>query len=166
MRVAFRHKLQTHTLPLRMCRRTVHVLSTLTSRRLLENGSVKTDLCKDNKGDGDFQSLWPASSENVPVNLSLLHCGHCLWDWTFPHGSRKQQTDVCRRQHLSKQFWVRSYSVFTAPPGAHICWKCAYVFTHTVSYSGSFSTVNETCNKTKDTVKKMSVHIWQVPPAL
>ena len=42
----------------------------------------------------------------VPVSLLLLHCGHCLWDWTFPHGSRKQQTDVCARQHLSKQFWV------------------------------------------------------------
>ena len=45
--------------------------------------------------DGDLQSLWPASSENVLVNLLLLHCGHCLWDWTFPHGSRKQQTNVC-----------------------------------------------------------------------
>ena len=48
-----------------------------------------------NRGDGDLQSLWPASSENVLVNLLLLHCGHCLWDWTFPHGSRKQQTNVC-----------------------------------------------------------------------
>ena len=47
------------------------------------------------EGTGDLQSLWPASSENVLVNLLLLHCGHCLWDWTFPHGSRKQQTNVC-----------------------------------------------------------------------
>ena len=47
------------------------------------------------RGSGDLQSLWPASSENVLVNLLLLHCGHCLWDWTFPHGSRKQQTNVC-----------------------------------------------------------------------
>ena len=47
------------------------------------------------RGDEDLQSLWPASSENVLVNLLLLHCGHCLWDWTFPHGSRKQQTNVC-----------------------------------------------------------------------
>ena len=42
------------------------------------------------EGDGDLQSLWPASSENVLVNLLLRRCGHCLWDWTFPHGSRKQ----------------------------------------------------------------------------
>ena len=47
------------------------------------------------EGTGDLQSHWPASSENVLVNLLLLHCGHCLWDWTFPHGSRKQQTNVC-----------------------------------------------------------------------
>ena len=47
------------------------------------------------RGEGDLRSLWPASSENVLVNLLLLHCGHCLWDWTFPHGSRKQQTNVC-----------------------------------------------------------------------
>ena len=33
--------------------------------------------------DGDSQSLWPASSENVLVNLLLLHCGHYLWDWDF-----------------------------------------------------------------------------------
>ena len=45
--------------------------------------------------DGDLQSLWPASSENVLVNLLLLHCGHRLWDWTFPQGSRKQQTYIC-----------------------------------------------------------------------
>ena len=47
------------------------------------------------RGDRGSQSLWPASSENVLVNLLLLHCGHCMWDWTFPHGSRKQQTNVC-----------------------------------------------------------------------
>ena len=48
-----------------------------------------------NRRDGDLQSLWPASSENVLINLLLLHCGHCLWDWTSPHSSRKQQTNVC-----------------------------------------------------------------------
>ena len=36
-----------------------------------------------NRGDGDLQSLWPASSEKVLANQLLLHCGHCLWDWTF-----------------------------------------------------------------------------------
>ena len=47
------------------------------------------------EGAGTYSHFRPASSENVLVNLLLLHCGHCLWDWTFPHGSRKQQTDVC-----------------------------------------------------------------------
>ena len=106
-----------------------------------------------NRSDGDLQSLWPASSENVLVNLLLLHCGHCLWDWTFPHSSRKQQTNVCTRQHLKTILGVKSYSVFTAPPSTHICLKCAYVFTPPVGYNGSLSTVNETCNKTKDTVQ-------------
>ena len=44
---------------------------------------------------------------------------------------------------------MRSCSVFTFPPGAHTCLKCAYVFTHPVGYSGSLSTANETCNKDK-----------------
>ena len=82
-----------------------------------------------NRRDGDLQSLWPASSENVLVNLLLLHCGHYLWDWTFPHGSRKQQTDDCTDEHSETILVVRSCSVFTASPGAHICLKCAYVFT-------------------------------------
>ena len=52
-------------------------------------------LPNDIRGDGDLHPLWPASSENVLVTLLLLHCGQCLWDWTLPHGSRKQQTNVC-----------------------------------------------------------------------
>ena len=89
---------------------------------------IRTELIN-NRKDGDLQSLWPASSENVLVNLLLLHCGHCLWDWTFPHGSRKQQTDDCNDEHNETILVVRSCSVFTAPPSAHICLKCAYVFT-------------------------------------
>ena len=87
-------------------------------------------------------------------------------DWTFPHGSRKQQTNVCTDSHNETILVVRSCSVFTAPPGAHICWKCAYVFTPPVGYSGSLSTVNETCNKDKGycTKKILSVHILQVLP--
>ena len=55
--------------------------------------------------------------------------------------------------------------MFTAPPGAHICLKCAYVFAPPVGYSESLSTVNETCNKTKDTVqKKVGAHLTS-PPA-
>ena len=88
------------------------------------------------------------------VNLLLLHCGHCLWDWTSPHGSRKEQTNVCTDQHHETILVVMFCSVFSAPPGAHICSKCACVFTPPVGYSGSLSTVNENCNKTKDTVQK------------
>ena len=74
--------------------------------RLFENGSVKTDLCKNNRGDKGLTITFARVLWYVPVSLLLLHCGHCLWDWTFPHGSRKQQTNVCTSQHISKQFWV------------------------------------------------------------
>ena len=67
--------------------------------------------------DGDLQSLWPVSSENVLVNLLLLHCGHCLWDWTFPHLSRKQQTNVCTDYHNETILVVKSCSVISAPAG-------------------------------------------------
>ena len=74
--------------------------------RLLENGSVKTDLCENNRGDGDLQSLWPASSDMSRLAccccIAIIACGIGL----FPHGSRKQQTHVCTRQHISEQFWV------------------------------------------------------------
>ena len=53
------------------------------------------------------------------------------------------------RLHDETFLVVRSCSVFTAPPGVHMCLKCAYVFTPPVGYSGSKSTVNETCNKDK-----------------
>ena len=58
---------------------------------------------------------------------------------------------------------MRFCSVFTAPPGVHICLKCASVFTHPVGYRRSSSTVNETCNKDKGhcTKKILSVHILQ-----
>ena len=182
------HKLQTHTLPLRMCRRTVHVQTTLTSQTntkrtkstavLLgsmyletefvrssswlqqsrttktwteqgrENGSVKTDLCKDNRGDEDLQSLWPASSDVSPGNLLLLHCGHCLWDWTFPHGSRKQQTNVCTNQHHAR---VRTLSachpVYRPARRSRVLKMRMCVYTP-VGCSGSLSAV-ETCNKDK-----------------
>ena len=55
--------------------------------------------------DWDLQSLWPASSD-VHVNLLLLHCGHCLWDWTFPHVSRASsrltsvQTNITKNAHM------------------------------------------------------------------
>ena len=47
--------------------------------RLLENGSVKTDLCKDNRGDGDLQSRWPASSDVSRLAycccIAVIACG-------------------------------------------------------------------------------------------
>ena len=71
------------------------------------------------RGDGDWQSLWPTSSKNVLVNLLLLHCGHGLWDWTFPHGSRKQQTNVCTDEHNETILVVRSCSGFPYHPAGH-----------------------------------------------
>ena len=47
--------------------------------RLLENGSVKTDLCEDIRGNGDLQSLWPASSDMSGLAgcccIALIACG-------------------------------------------------------------------------------------------
>ena len=59
---------------------------------------------------------------------------------------------------------MRSCSLFTAPSGAHICLKCAFVVTLPVGYSGSLSTANQTCNKDKGYCTKLSVHIFQVLP--
>ena len=41
------------------------------------------------------QSLTVTSARLPPIAHSCpiaTACGHCLWDWTLPHGSRKQQT--------------------------------------------------------------------------
>ena len=80
--------------------------------------------------------------------------------------ARKQQTNVCTRQPYSRYAHSLRVSVFTAPPGAHICLECAYVLTPPVGHSGSLSTVNETCNKRQKTLyKKKSVHTFQFLPA-
>ena len=104
-----------------------------------------------------------------PLRMSWLTCCCCIaviaCGIGLFHMARASNRLTSVQINTTKQFWfVRSCSVFTAPPDAHICLKCAYVFTPSVGYSGSLSTVNETCNNTKDTVqKKMSVHILQVP---
>ena len=76
--------------------------------RRLENGSVKTDLCKDNTREGDLQSLWHASSDMSELAscccIAVIACLIGL----FHMASRKQQTNVCARQHIPKQFWVWS----------------------------------------------------------
>ena len=57
--------------------------------------------------------------------------------------------------NTKKQFLVvMSCSVFTVPPGAHVCLKSANVFTPAVVYSGSVSTANETCNEDKGNCTK------------
>ena len=116
------------------------------------------------RGDGDLQSLWPASSENVLVNLLLLHCGHCLWDWTLPHGSRKQQTNDCTDWHNETILVVMSCIVFTATPGADICLKCAYVFTRRLQWIVIDRKRNLQQRQRILHKKKMSVHILQVSP--
>ena len=68
--------------------------------RLSEKGSVKTDLCKDNRGDGDLESLWPASSDMS--RFGLFHMARA--------SSRLTSVHVNTSQNKSG-----SYSVFPAP---------------------------------------------------
>ena len=45
------------------------------------------------EGTGTYSHFGPR-----PLRMSWLTCcccGHCLWNWTFPHGLHKQQTNVC-----------------------------------------------------------------------
>ena len=79
-------------------------------KRIRKNWSVKRQQRRPGLAVTLARVLW-----YVPVSQLLLHCGHCLWDWTFPHGSRKQQTNVCTRQHISKQFWVWGLSACLLP---------------------------------------------------
>ena len=91
----------------------------------------------------------------VPVDLLPLPCGHCLWDWTFPHGSRKQQTNVCTNQRNKTILGVSCCIAFTAPPGAHICLNCAYVFTTPRRLQGIVIDCKmKPATMTKDTVQK------------
>ena len=91
-----------------------------------------------------------------------VRAAHALVSCTAPLRWTRKRTYL---QHHKTILGVRSYSVFTTPPGGHICLQCAYVFTLPVGYNGSLSTVNETCNKDKGhCTKKMSVHIFQVLP--
>ena len=89
--------------------------------RVLENGSVKTDLCKDNRGDGDLQSLWPFSSDMsqlayccciavIACGIGLFHMARASSRLTSVHVNTSQNNSGCE-----------SYTVFTAPLGAHIC---------------------------------------------
>ena len=111
------------------------------------------------EGTGDLQSLGPRplrmSWSTCCCCIAVIACGIGLF-----HMARKQQTNVCTDWHNETILVVRSCSVFTAPPGAYIC-----VFTPSVRYSGSLSTVNETCNKDKgDCKKNVGAHLAS-PPA-
>ena len=94
-----------------------------------------------------------------PLRMSWLTCCCCIaviaCGIGLFHMARASNRLTSVQINTTKQFWfVRSCSVFTAPPDAHICLKCAYVLTPSVGSSGSLSTVNVTCNNTKDTVQK------------
>ena len=71
--------------------------------RLLENGSVKTDLCKDNRGDGNLQSLWPAYSDMswlvYSCCIAVIACGIGLF-----HMARASSrlTSVCVNRSQNK----------------------------------------------------------------
>ena len=92
--------------------------------------------------------------------IAVIACGIGLF-----HMARASSRPTSVQINTTKQFWFWGSSVFTALPGAHICLKKRICVHIPVGYSGSLSTVNETCNKTKDTVQtKLSVHIFQVHP--
>ena len=62
---------------------------------------------------------------------------------------------------------VMSCSVFTVPPGAHVCLKSANVFTRAVVDSRSLSTANETCNEDKgNCTKNVGAHLGSTPEHL
>ena len=74
--------------------------------RLSENGSVKTDLCKDNRGDGDLQSLWPASSDVsrlayccciavIACGIGLFHMARASSRLTPVHVNTSQNNSGC-----------------------------------------------------------------------
>ena len=72
--------------------------------RLLEDGSVKTDLCKDNREDGDLQSLWPASSDMSRLAycccIAVIACGIGLFHMARA-SSRPTSVDVNTSQNNS-----------------------------------------------------------------
>ena len=74
--------------------------------RLLEIGPVKTDLCKDNRGDGDSQSLWPASSDVsrlayccciavIACGIGLVHMARASSRLTSVHVNTSQNNSGC-----------------------------------------------------------------------
>ena len=79
--------------------------------RRLENGSVKTDLCKDNTREGDLQSLWSASSDMSEVAycwcIAVIACGIGLF-----HMARASSRLTSVHVNISKQFWVWSLTAF------------------------------------------------------
>ena len=54
-------------------------------------------------------------------------CGHRQWDWTFPHGSRKQQTYVCTTEHYSS--YAHSLRVYRPTGRTHMLKMRMYFFT-------------------------------------
>ena len=77
----------------------------LRSRRL-ENGSVKTDLCKDNTRESDLQSLWHASSDMselasccciavIACGIGLFHMARSSSRLTSVHVNTSQNNSGC-----------------------------------------------------------------------
>ena len=107
--------------------------------RLLENGSVKTDLCKDNRGDGDLQSLWPASSDMfrlvnccciavIACGIGLFHMAHASRRLTSVHVNTSQNNSGC--EVLQR--------VYRTAERSHMLKMCICVHPP-VGYSGSLS---------------------------
>ena len=121
-------------------------------------------LYKLTRKDGDLQSLWPASSDVSLAYcccIAVIACGIGLFNMarasnrlTSVHVNTSQNNSGC-------EILQRVYR----PAGRSHVLKMRKCVHTPVGYNGPLSTVNETCNKTKDTVqKKLSVHIFQVAP--
>ena len=72
-----------------------------------------------------------------PLRMSWLTCCCCIaviaCGIGLFHMARASSRLASVQINTTKQCWLRSCSVFTAPQGAHTSWKCAYVFTQPYS---------------------------------
>ena len=80
----------------------------------------------------------PMVTRVPPVMLSISHFFRLTVTRAWIFALYKLIEETGTYSHLSElSVSCMRVSVFTASPGAHICLKCAYVFTPPVGYSGS-----------------------------
>ena len=133
--------------------------------RLLENGSVKTDLCKGNRGDRDWQSLYSASSDMSRLayrcSIAVIACGIGLFHMARA-SSRSTSVHVnTSRNNSGCEVLQRVYR----PAGrSHVLEMRICVHT---TRRLQWIVIDCKRNLQQDSgqcTKKLSVHIFQVPP--